>query len=184
MAPAGSPALKGPGYSHTAATRPGRGVADLSHAGILKPIGSRCPSRKKCPNSRGCIDMQPLSLGQFLALRLGKPKACDQTNGIRDKSDCRRCISEVDSWGCAWHHAGELCRQQSSRGANHPAANVGRKALTSAPQVGWINTRQVIAPEAELGHCEEPDEENTILQNNEAAGSWEDEYQRDQNQPR
>ena len=58
---------------------------------------------------------------------------------------------------------GECERQPGRGGAQHPAADVGSKALAGATQVRGENQRDVIAPEAELRHGEQAGQKDARL---------------------
>ena len=53
-----------------------------------------------------------------------------------------------------------MLRDEGERRAEHPAADIRGETLARAAQVHRIHVRQIIAPEAELGHGEETGQEN------------------------
>src|SRR5262249_46900484 len=67
---------------------------------------------------------------------------------------------------------------------NHPAAHIGGKAFSRAPQVQWIDAGQVVAPETELGHGQKPDQENAAFQQIQVVQGGIKENDRQQDHPR
>ena len=67
--------------------------------------------------------------------------------------------------------------------AEHAPADVGREALARAAQVGRIDARQVIPPEAELRDRQQAERKDAPLEHRHAARREDEEDQRHQEQP-
>src|SRR5262249_47250933 len=95
------------------------------------------------------------SIRQFSHLRIGQPEAGNKSAKIDGQADYGGGVRQLGRRPGSGNMIRELRGDERRRRAQHPAADVGGEALTSAAQMRGIDAWQVVSPEAELRHREE-----------------------------
>src|SRR5207237_4721089 len=111
----------------------------------------------------------PSLFRQLLGFRFWQPETRSEADEVRAGADQRGRVGKPDLRRAARHHIHELCRDERRGGANHPAADVGRKAFTSSAQIRWEYSRKIISPKAELRDGRHPDKKHSPPQQGEIA---------------
>src|SRR5690606_14704090 len=100
------------------------------------------------------------SIPQAVALRFRQVRAPAEAHRGDEQGDGCGGVGQPDRGRFTRHHVDELRRDKGETRTEHPAADVGGKSLACAPEVGWVDARQVIAPETELRDGEESSQEH------------------------
>ena len=92
----------------------------------------------------------------FYATGFGQEEARQKADTVDEQGDKSRRVADPLRGCLAEHMRCDRGRDPSEGGTEHPSADVGGKALTGTSQVHRIHPRQVVAPETELCHREQP----------------------------